>query len=188
MKCVLRGGWLLAMCVVLSSCGAPLGPVKAVDVFVVSKTGPLPASGTSQRLFAATSMSDLGHLVDTNGGHPTFGDCGGSARSADSAPPNCWQIKSLPANSLLVALEIESQGSCCVTDLIAGNLSADGSSLVLTESTKQVTLGMTVLDWGLALVAIPRDQLRAGHLTVVLHHTGVPGNSIADQSTTIDLT
>jgi hypothetical protein len=172
---------LLAVTLVISSCGAAgRASREMLPITLISRSGPFPSS-VGPHLFAATSLRDLATRVDDSGAYPSFADCQNAHTSLHGS---CWTTTGISADSFLLAVEVGPIGSGWNTS-VDDTAVLDGSKLTIVELTRNDgSLSQGGSTYGLSLYALDRHRLPHGAVAIVVtHRFASPVNSTPPDET-----
>ncbi len=140
-------------------------------------------------VLASISLTELASLVQAVPAQPTFDECG-HPRYAWERKAWCWDISTVPSNSLLLAVLLSPHGGCVYGTLKGAALSV--RTLTVNDKLAGSFGGLSpnCPSSGYSLAAIPLSRLPTGNVTVVIHYLGVPANcgcSYPDARATVNL-
>jgi hypothetical protein len=175
---------------VLGGSLALLGVPGPVPVQMVSTGGPYwIASQNPPKVLASASLTELASLVQAVPSWPPTEQCK-NPRFAWMNKLACWDISTLPPNSLLLALVLSPGGGCLPGKLQGAVLSV--RTLTVTDQLAGFSTGTPNCGGGggYALAAVPLSRLPTGNIAVVIHYVGFPSNcrcSIPDARASVNI-
>jgi hypothetical protein len=169
---------------------ALLGVPGPVPVQMVSTGGPNWISNQDPpKVLASASLTELASLVQAVPSWPPTEQCK-NPRFAWMNKLACWDISTLPSNSLLLAVILSPGGGCLTGKLQGAVLSI--RTLTVTDQLAGFSTGTPNCGGGggYALAALPLSRLPTGNITVVIQYVGFPPNcrcSVPDARATVNI-